>query len=165
MNLGTCIHYNGCGFGFGGKRHTCKAGVDYHEAFDGSKPGIFLRLPCIRFNERPARGPGTYIKAGEAVVHTPFDRRGHEMVPCSLYVDPTPEQVQAERAEADAHLAKTVAAIKVAGQWRVRPKPAQDRAEVVECPICKGRLHLSQSAYNGHVHGACETEGCVRWME
>ena len=39
------------------------------------------------------------------------------------------------------------------------------KQEVVECPICKGRLHLSQSSYNGHVHGQCETEDCVSWME
>lgn len=37
--------------------------------------------------------------------------------------------------------------------------------EVVECPACKGRLHLSIAAYNGHVHGKCETDGCVAWME
>jgi hypothetical protein len=28
-----------------------------------------------------------------------------------------------------------------------------------------GWLHLSQSAYNGHVHGKCETDDCVSWME
>ncbi len=49
--------------------------------------------------------------------------------------------------------------------WRVKPKPAADRRGVVECPCCKSRLHLSQSSYNGHVHGKCETEGCVSWME
>ncbi len=58
-----------------------------------------------------------------------------------------------------------LAAIKVAGAWKVKPKPANDRHEVVECPICKGRLHLSQSAYNGHCHGKCETDNCVSWME
>ena len=36
---------------------------------------------------------------------------------------------------------------------------------VIECPICRGKLHLSQSSYNGHVHGQCETDGCVEWME
>lgn len=64
-----------------------------------------------------------------------------------------------------AELDKAVAALNVASAWRVTPKPANDRHEVIECPVCKGRLHLSQSAYNGHVHGKCETEGCVSWME
>lgn len=50
-------------------------------------------------------------------------------------------------------------------KWRVNPKPQQDRRDVIECPKCKGKLHLSQSSYNGHVHGHCTTEGCVSWME
>lgn len=53
----------------------------------------------------------------------------------------------------------------VVNKWRVHPKPEHDRSEVIECPKCKGKLHLSQSSYNGHVHGHCETEGCVSWME
>lgn len=46
-----------------------------------------------------------------------------------------------------------------------RKKEPRGKQEVIECPACNGRLHLSQSAYNGHVHGKCETEGCVSWME
>lgn len=33
------------------------------------------------------------------------------------------------------------------------------------CPICGGLLRYSVAAYNGHIHGKCETEGCVQWME
>ena len=34
------------------------------------------------------------------------------------------------------------------------------------CPICgTGKLRYSRSGYNGHVHAACTTETCVRWME
>lgn len=51
----------------------------------------------------------------------------------------------------------------VVAEWRKR-KPI-GKSEVIECPACKGRLHLSQAAYNGHVHGQCETQGCVSWME
>lgn len=37
---------------------------------------------------------------------------------------------------------------------------------VMDCPICKtGKLRYSRAEYNGHVHAACSTEGCVRWME
>lgn len=49
--------------------------------------------------------------------------------------------------------------------WRTKPKPARDRLEVIECPVCKGKLHLSQSSYNGHVHAHCETPECVSFME
>lgn len=48
--------------------------------------------------------------------------------------------------------------------WRDAHK-GKSAAEVVECPACNGRLHLSIAAYNGHVHGKCETPGCVSWME
>lgn len=48
--------------------------------------------------------------------------------------------------------------------WREANK-GKSHMEVVECPACKGKLHLSISGYNGHVHGQCETENCVSWME
>jgi hypothetical protein len=51
----------------------------------------------------------------------------------------------------------------VVDAWR--KKEPFGKSEVIECPECKGRLHLSQSSYNGHVHGKCETPGCVAWME
>lgn len=39
-------------------------------------------------------------------------------------------------------------------------------AGVMACPVCKtGKLRYSRAGYNGHVHGACSTENCVRWME
>lgn len=54
----------------------------------------------------------------------------------------------------------------IVSAWRTWTKKNRvAKAEVIECPACKGRLHLSQAAYNGHVHGHCETEGCVSWME
>ncbi len=35
----------------------------------------------------------------------------------------------------------------------------------IECPICKGKLHYTVASLNGHVHGKCETENCLSWME
>lgn len=36
----------------------------------------------------------------------------------------------------------------------------------IPCPHCKtGALHFSVASVNGHVHGQCETEGCLRWAE
>jgi hypothetical protein len=48
-------------------------------------------------------------------------------------------------------------------EWR-KKEPIGKR-EIVECPACKGRLHLAQSSYNGHVHARCETDACVAFME
>ena len=164
MSPGTCIHYDG--------REViqphgcCRAGVEYAKAF-GAEGGLFLRLPCQQYRTKPVGNGmrGTYIKACEPEVREEIDRRGQKEIPCALLQLPTPEQVQESRRDCDAHWEKTMVALKVAGAWRIKPKPAQDRAEVIECPICKGKLHLSQSSYNGHVHGKCETEGCVSWME
>lgn len=148
MSPGSCKHFNGA------QHDLCARGVAYAQFHPG--------IPCIRFTEKSARG-GTYLKAGEvAAERKPWKYEGK---PCPFYEAPTDAEVQADREESDRAMERTFAAIKVASAWRVRPKPAQNRAEVVECPVCKGRLHLSQSAYNGHVHGKCETAGCVAWME
>ena len=160
MNQGKCIHFNGIFW-----HPCCKAGVNYHDAFDGKKPGIFLRMPCIQRHETPVHGKGTYIRFGEPSILDDVDRRGEVMTPCSLYQEPTQDQIDQYRKEMDARWGKTLAANKVAAEWRVVPKPSADRVDVVDCPVCKGRLHLSQSSYNGYVDGKCETDGCVAWME
>lgn len=150
MSPGSCIHFNGV------QNNLCKRGVAYSN-WAGPKP-------CIRFIEKSANG-STSLRPGEvAAERKPFPG-ADKAKPCPFYQEPTDEQVQADRAETEAWLERTKVALKVAAEWRVRPKPAQDRHEVKECPICKGRLHLSQSAYNGHVHGKCETQDCVSWME
>lgn len=46
-----------------------------------------------------------------------------------------------------------------------RKKPPKGKAETIECPVCKGKLHLSQSSYNGHVRAACETKDCINFIE
>jgi hypothetical protein len=67
---------------------------------------------------------------------------------------------------ADAH-ARAINQLMIAqpfiSKWR--DKEPFGKAETVECPVCKGKLHLSQAAYNGHVHAHCETQGCVSFME
>lgn len=152
MRHGTCIHFNGV------MNDRCKRGVSY-EVMWPSGP-----KPCIQFMHKSARG-GTYLKPGEEPAETKPFPGADKAKPCPLYQEPTSEAVQADMEAFEAARARTFAAIKVADTWRVKPKPAEDRFEVVECPVCNGRLHLRQSAYNGHVHGNCETDGCVSWME
>lgn len=47
--------------------------------------------------------------------------------------------------------------------WTTKNRVAKQ--EVIECPVCQGKLHLSQSSYNGHVRGCCETADCLNWIE
>lgn len=148
MNYGTCIHFNGI------QNAKCKAGLPYPAG----------PIPCIKVIHKTANG-GTYFLPGELPAKSEPFSGAAKALPCPLYLEPTDEQIQAHRVEQEADMNNAIVAMTVAGKWRVRPKPAQDRSEVVECPICKGRLHLSQSAYNGHVHGKCETADCVSWME
>ena len=152
MNHGTCIHFNGV------QNDLCSRGVSYEVNWPmGPKP-------CIKFLHKSERG-GTYLKPGEEPAETKPFPGADKAKPCPLYQEPAREEVQADREDSERALVRTFAAIKVASEWRVKPKPSADRYEVVECPICKGWLHLNQSDYNGHVHGKCETEGCVSWME
>ncbi|MBT2299214.1 hypothetical protein J7E70_01930 [Variovorax paradoxus] len=161
MNHGSCIHFNGVR----DASSTCGAGVNYHLTFGDQRPGLFLRMPCIMFYTKPAHRRGTYVKPGEPTVREEVNRRGETCMECAQRQEPTDEQVARDRVDSEAALARAVAGIRIASTWRAKPKPARDRAEVVVCPICNGKLHLSQSALNGHVHGRCETDGCISWME
>lgn len=68
--------------------------------------------------------------------------------------------------EIEAAISRYTVVMPVVAKWRTwSDRNRVSKQEVIECPKCKGRLHLSQAAYNGHVHGHCETEGCVSWME
>ncbi len=53
----------------------------------------------------------------------------------------------------------------VISKWRAYPKPKTGRRDVLECPVCKGKLHVEQSSYNGHVRACCETADCVNFIE
>ena len=35
----------------------------------------------------------------------------------------------------------------------------------IKCPACKGSLTWARDSSNGHLHGQCETDGCLRWMQ
>lgn len=162
MNPGTCKFWNGL---LGDDDKCCDAGVNYHQAFDGERNGMFFRIPCRSYDVRPAHGRGTYIKPGDKVIRIEIDRHGHEVIPCGRYIEPSDDEVLQHQLDSEASMRNLLTAIQVSSAWRVKPKPTVSRHEVVECPVCKGRLHLSQSSYNGHVHGKCETPKCVAWME
>lgn len=165
MNHGTCIHFSGLDMGPNYKTNCCKAGVNYFDTFNGTRIGMFLRMPCVEYRELPVHGRGTLIKPGEATIRKDIDRKGETVITCPHREEPTDDQVQAYRRDQAAWLPKATAALRLAAEWRVVPKPEQDRAEVVECPICNGKLHLYQSSRSGHTSGKCETDGCVSWLE
>lgn len=45
-------------------------------------------------------------------------------------------------------------------------KPSSNIFEAIPCPCCEtGKLNYSISSYNGHIHAACDSGTCVKWME
>lgn len=136
MRHNTCIHYTGA------QSDSCKAGVQYESLTGGKVSGWGLMLPCWT---------STMKHASDV-----------QKVKCEKYQAPTDAEIAQEKAESDAYMAKFMLVMPFVSEWR--KKLPKGKSEVVVCPACSGRLKLSQSSYN-HVWGACETEGCVRWME
>lgn len=95
---------------------------------------------------------------------------GHELDDaakfCPDWIRRTRQEGEERADELEASMNRMRVVMPVVSQWRTWSKKNRvAKQEVIECPACKGRLHLSQAAYNGHVWGKCETEGCVSWME
>lgn len=121
-------------------RHdTCEAGV----AYDSFPQPRFATQPCF------------LTKTGESKPGA---------AACPSLRRPTPEEIAAHEVWVEARFGLLTKVMTGIRPWREAHK-GKSAAEIVECPACKGRLRLSISAYNGHVHGHCETEGCVSWME
>ena len=116
-------------------KECCEAGV----AYKSFPTGADLQLPCLLL--RPDVPQAT----------------------CDKYAERTQEELDAEERETNALLDRHRLVMPAVSAWR--KKPPRGKQGVIECPACKGRLHLSQSAHNGHVWGKCETAGCVSWME
>lgn len=137
---GWCIHYQSP-FVAPGKpeRETCEAGVPY----DSFAQPRFKTQPCFLTDKGESKP---------------------EALPCAKLRRPTTEEIalHEEWHEQRMNVMRTV--MTGIRPWRDAHK-GRSAQEVVECPACKGRLHLSISSYNGHVHGRCETQHCASWME
>lgn len=116
----------------------CEAGLRY-EDFQG-KDSEFA-LPCLPHGE--------------------YDKRA--VKPCEKMVVRTLAEWDDHEAKIKASMDRMRKVMPVVAEWR--KKPPRGKQGVIDCPACGGKLHLSQSSYNGHVWGQCETKGCVSWME
>lgn len=134
---GWCIHFRSMG-----ASKTCEKGVNY-DALAGGPIGSFHRLPC-------------FIKSP--------DEHAAERVKCDHFRPPTAEEITAHETWVTARMDRLRIVMVGIRPWRDAHK-GRSASEVVECPACKGRLRLSIAGFNGHVHGQCETPGCVSWVE
>jgi len=147
MRPGTCKHYNGS---FHNK--TCDAGICYRDVtpepdrIDGSA----LRLPC-----RAISAFGLSPSQMEE-----FNKRGK----CNKYEEPTQDELDERDTIMEGHMKRMMLTLpliaKIKGKY-----DGNDWCGIETCPACGGSLHMSHSSYNGHVHGKCEIEGCLSWME
>lgn len=138
-----CVNYNGL------KNTHCKAEVEYQS------------VQC--------EAPHTYSHGREKQVYTSTTAHPcfkHEFgltKGCEFCRFPTPEEIKTRREERMAHFNK-MAVARDAIIASIGNKVGV--SGVIDCPVCKtGKLRFSRAALNGHVHAACSTETCVRWME
>lgn len=138
-----CQHYDPAGrFMTGGKQPhgKCKAGIVYDEAFPDYK------VPCVN----------GFLGKGE-------NSQEQQRQLCPQWIQRTREMGEARYDEIDEAMSAMKKVGPVVAEWR--KKPPRGKNETIKCPACGGNLQLSQSSYNGHVHGKCWTVGCVSWME
>jgi hypothetical protein len=148
---------------FNGIQHDkCEAGVCYK-----TLQGDGMALPCLPWHcddDRPVAKCGQYgvytaeeiaeqereidrsingiVTARKAVV-AELKRRALEKDPNVRPLDPANEH-----------------------RWHKPQDNYYAGAGEMACPVCgAGKLRYSRSGYNGHIHAACSTDGCVAWME
>lgn len=132
---GWCVHYKSPREKDG---DVCGAGVEM-SSWDGTP---FDVRPCYLVRGKPR--PGAVF--------------------CEHLRPPTVEEMAAADAALRVEIERMAKVMEIVHPWRKLHK-GQTFSELVVCPICSGRLRLSISGRNNHVHGRCQTIGCLNWME
>ena len=91
-------------------------------------------------------------------------RNLEQRVHCEHFRAPTAEEIALHKQSDEDHRSLVMTVKSGITSWRVMHQGCS-HSEIVECPACRGRLHLSIRAHNEHVQGSCETSGCVSWTE
>jgi len=155
MKSGTCKFYNG-----DYHNKCCEAGVPYRSVT--TEPdridGKAFRKPCVQWDKW--RGENGHIGLHNDAARENWNKRGT----CDKYTEPTKEEIADYEAEMKKATDRMLLALNVIAKVKKEHK-GQSWKGIEECPACGGKLHMSHAAYNGHVWGKCETEGCLSWME
>jgi hypothetical protein len=139
MRTGNCRHFTGL------MNDACDVGVAYATVRDESvRP---FRLPCLTVSWRNKTEPCATT--------------------CPKFSAFTANEEKAQMTEfakaTDRMLLARTAIVAVVGKWT---KGSGNASGTMTCPCCKaGTLRYSRAGYNGHIHAACSTSECVRWME
>lgn len=155
MKPGTCKFYNG-----DYHNKCCDAGVDYRSVT--TEPdrieGSAYRKPCVRWDKWHGSKGQIGLDRPETIEE--WNKRGH----CNKYTEPTKEEIEAFESEMQKAHDRFMLALNLIAKVKKEHKGKSWKGVEV-CPACNGKLHMTHAAYNGHVWGKCETEGCLAWME
>lgn len=131
-----CTHYRSMS-----DHATCAAGVEYD-----------------KFKGQPIRKWPCFLTVGKS----PFPGCDKQQLPTAEDQEAEDRRI-VERLEAIGK-ARTAIVAHLGGPWK-RGTPNTSRE--MDCPVCHApaSLRFSRAGYNGHIHAACATRGCVSWME
>lgn len=135
QRVGKCRHFNGC------QHQKCEADVSYD---DLRKQGD---LPCF--------GDNSPFKSKRP------DRPALSLAVCEKRSPLTLEEARKEAEESEASFQRTGRAIQAIQE---HAKGKRGVSGSIVCPACGGTLRYSIAGSNGHIHGACSTDKCVRFM-
>lgn len=148
MRKGTCKYFNGAFH-----NETCEAGIRYEDVTPEpeNRLGKALRIPCHSklFFSNPSESQ-----------QDQFDRRGT----CSKYTEPSEADIAEHEETVRKAIDRITKTLPIVSRIKKLHK-GENWSGVDSCPECGAILHLTHAACNGHVHGQCETKGCVSFME
>lgn len=133
--MNRCAHFTGI------QHDTCQAGISYATVKTAKTDTEPFRFAC-------------------------FANESHGLT-CAAAKFPTRAEAETEHVADEAQMARFSLAHRKAHDDAKAKGYAKNHGGVSQCvcPVCNGTLRYSVASYNGHMHGKCETEGCVSWME
>ncbi len=147
MNKNICKHF----IGHGMPTH-CAAGVCYQDVtHDPEAIGSAFRVPC----RLPASWSSQRLRdmASEATQGV-----------CDKREFPTDEECARSEREMDAFMMRLALVTPKINRLKNENKGRHFSGQI-ECPACKGVMHVRIAGCNGHAKVNCETEGCVSFIE
>lgn len=144
MRPTTCKHFNGH------RNQTCEAGVRYDDVTPDPKGvGCACRRPC---QTEPFSQSAAHLDE--------HARRGS----CDKLELPSKEDVEAHEKAVQRMMDNFRLSLSLTAKIKKDHK-SEDWNGEEECPVCKGRLFIRHSGYNGHTWGKCQTTNCLAWIE
>lgn len=138
MQKGRCKFYNGLMNDF------CDKNIRYESFTNGERFGILQNIPCFEKNNVNNCQLREFYSEKEIKQHDEIIKKRMAAMTTAIAIIKDENNVDIE--------------------WECPTNKNDSKHGIIECPMCKGKLHYSISGFNGHIWGKCETEGCLSWM-